>query len=208
MNIAELSTIYLAEKEQRRKATTVDGYASSIRRYVLPEFGALTIEQLDPEHIQRWVDGFSLAGAVTINKSRQYVRWSVVVLPTKTRKSNRTLYLPKFALVRLREIWRSLEKPRGWCNPDNPQTIARRVRRFAARNGLPEVTMKDQRHSWATMAIEANVPIETVAICLGHSSISTAYENYIVTRKSIIKGAQRLWETLLFHRARKPRAIA
>ena len=44
MNISELSTAYINEKELRRRVSTVSGYKSSIRLYVLPEFGELTIE--------------------------------------------------------------------------------------------------------------------------------------------------------------------
>lgn len=46
MNISELSTAYINEKELRRRVSTVSGYKSSIRLYVLPEFGELTIEQI------------------------------------------------------------------------------------------------------------------------------------------------------------------
>ena len=44
MNISELSTAYINEKELRRRVSTVSGDKSSIRLYVLPEFSELTIE--------------------------------------------------------------------------------------------------------------------------------------------------------------------
>lgn len=292
MLISELSEQYLAEKEQRRRATTVDGYRSSIELYVLPEFGDLDIERIEPEQIQAWVDSFEKAGAaikafkclrqiinwsirkfrlriwnptqgielpqkpiyrpkvitanetakrlrgfyghhdeptvilssvlalrtgescgvmwsdidwrsgaVHIQRSRQYVRGEVVDLPTKTRKSNRILYLPKFAKERLHTIWIALGRPRGYVNPDNPQNIARRISTHCRRNNLPQVTMTNMRHSWATIAVEAGIHIETIAMMLGHSNIMTAYEHYIVPRKSIIQQAQSIWQDFVFKHA-------
>lgn len=292
MFINDLATEYLAEKEQRRRATTVDGYRSSIELYVLPEFGAMDIADIEPEHIQSWVDGFDKAGAaikaykclrqiinwairkhrlrlwnptqgielpqkpiyrpkvitanqtakrlrgfyghrdeptvilssvlalrtgescgvmwsdidwrsgaVHIQRSRQYVRGQVIDLPTKTRKSNRILYLPKFAKERLHTIWVSLGRPRGYVNADNPQTIARRIAAHCKRNNLPQVTMTNMRHSWATIAVEAGIHIETIAMMLGHSNLMTAYNHYIVPRKSIIQAAQSVWQDYLFKHA-------
>lgn len=63
MNINEISVAYIAEKEQRRRASTVDGYRSSINLYILPEFGNCEIETIEPEEIQAWVDGFAKPGA-------------------------------------------------------------------------------------------------------------------------------------------------
>lgn len=294
MNITDISSLYLEEKELRRRASTVDGYRSSISLYVLPEFGDMEIESIEPEQIQSWIDSFERPGAaekafkclrqiinwairklklriwnptqgielpekpvyrpktitaketakrlrgffghrdeatvilgstlavrpgenygirwedidfrsgsVKINKSRQYVRGEVVVLKTKTRKSNRILYLPKFAKERLNKIWRDLGKPKGFVNPDCPQNIARRIKSFSEKNKLPQVSMTNTRHSWATIAVEAGIAIETVAMFLGHSNIMTAYNHYIVPRKSIIQTAQNIWQDFLFKHAPK-----
>ena len=294
MNINEISVAYLEEKEQRRRASTVDGYRSSINLYILPTFGNCEIEAIEPETIQAWVDSFAKpgaaekafkclrqlfnwairkyrlriwnptqgielpakpiyrpktitanetakrlrgffghkdeptvivgstlalrpgenygimwddinwkSGAVAVSRSRQYVRGKVVILPTKTRKSNRILYLPKFAKDRLHAIWVHLGKPKGFINPDNPQNISRRIKAFCERNKLPVVTMTNMRHSWATIAVEAGIAIETVAMFLGHSNIMTAYNHYIVPRKSIIKHAQSIWQDYLFEHAPK-----
>lgn len=150
-----------------------------------------------------WEDIDFRSGAVKINKSRQYVRGEVVVLKTKTRKSNRILYLPKFAKERLNKIWHDLGKPKGFVNQDCPQNIARRIKAFCERNKLPVVTMTNMRHSWATIAVEAGIAIETVAMFLGHSNIMTAYNHYIVPRKSIIQTAQSIWQDFLFKHAPK-----
>lgn len=76
MNINEISEMYLEEKEQRRRASTVDGYRSSISLYILPEFGTQEIETIEPETIQSWVDGFKKPGAAKKPLSA-YVRFSI-----------------------------------------------------------------------------------------------------------------------------------
>lgn len=292
MNINEISIAYLAEKEQRRRASTVDGYRSSINLYVLPEFGDQEIEAIEPEAIQDWVDSFEKpgaaekafkclrqifnwairkyrlriwnptqgielpakpiyrpktitanetakrlrgffghrdegtvilssvlalrpgesygvrwsdidwrSGAVSISRSRQYIRGKVVELPTKTRKSTRVLYLPRFAKERLHTIWTAQGRPNGLVNEDSPQNIARRIKMHCKRHKLPQVTMTNLRHTWATIAVEAGIHIETVAMMLGHGNIMTAYNHYIVPRKSIIKHAQSIWQDYLFNHA-------
>ena len=57
--------------------------------------------------------------------------------------------------------------------------------------------MTECRHTWATLAVEGGVGIETVAMMLGHSDIGTAYEHYIVPRPRICKDAQKVVERLI-----------
>ena len=75
--------------------------------------------------------------------------------------------------------------------------MARRVRSACSRAGVACVSMTNLRHTWATLAVEAGVGIETVAMMLGHSGITTAYEHYIVPRRRICQDAQRAVERLL-----------
>lgn len=79
MNINEISVAYLEEKEQRRRASTVDGYRSSINLYILPEFGNCEIETIEPETIQAWVDSFEKPGAAekAFKCLRQLFNWAI-----------------------------------------------------------------------------------------------------------------------------------
>lgn len=134
-------------------------------------------------------------GAVHVGKSLQYIAGDVVLLPPKTPKSDRICYLPSFALKRLRQISpRHGQAAQGM----SPERIARKIRQHCKRNGLPQVSMTNLRHTWASLAIEAGVPIETVAMMLGHTEIGTAYAHYIVPRKKVCKEAQKAFENLLF----------
>lgn len=54
---------YLPEKTQKRAASTVAGYNSSMRLHVLPRWGEYEIEDILPDDLQEWVDSFEKAGA-------------------------------------------------------------------------------------------------------------------------------------------------
>lgn len=79
MNINEISVAYLEEKEQHRRASTVDGYRSSINLYILPTFGNCEIGAIEPEAIQAWVDSFEKPGAAekAFKCLRQLLNWAI-----------------------------------------------------------------------------------------------------------------------------------
>ncbi len=138
-----------------------------------------------------WRDIDMRSGAVTVSKTLQETSEGLMLYKTKTSQSDRVVYLPKWAKSRLKDIWRDAGKPRdriiGKCNPS---TVSRRIRSWSSKNKLPDLTMQNARHTWATLAVSAGVAIETIAMMLGHSSIQTAYEHYIRPSKSIMEQAQ------------------
>lgn len=150
-----------------------------------------------------WSDINLKTGAVHISKSRQYIKGETITVRTKTDRSTRTLYLPKFALRRLKQI-----KSTGLLTGDiSPDKVSRRIKAHCKKNDLPHVSMTNMRHTWATIAVEAGVGIETVAMMLGHTDISTAYNHYIVPRKTICTEAQAKVEALIFGNAPKMRIL-
>lgn len=44
---------YIPAKRQRRRTNTVDGYESSIRLYVAPRWGDVSIADIDPDEVQQ-----------------------------------------------------------------------------------------------------------------------------------------------------------
>ena len=284
MNIEEISAAYIEEKRRIRRESTVEGYESALRIHVLPRWGSMSVDEIDPDAIQDWVLGFERPGAaekayktlrqvirwairkmglrvwdptslgvelpkrpayhpqvldaseareylrglwgckaeaaalcsltlglrrgescalewrdinlktgeVRISKSRQDVRSGTVVVLPKTDRSDRSLWLPSFALKRLRQLAKGRRRDELVC-PLSPSATARRIRSWCRSHGLPHVSMTNLRHTWATLAIEAGIGIETVAMMLGHAEIGTAYEHYIVPRKSVCVQAQRTW---------------
>lgn len=142
----------------------------------------------------RWEDVDLRTGEVRVRRSRQVVAGRVVEVAPKTERSARSCWLPRFAVRRLRAIRRGA---RGPLCPLGPDAVARRLRSACRAASAPWVSMTELRHTWATLAVEAGVGIETVAMMLGHTDIGTAYEHYIVPRRSICVEAQRAVERLV-----------
>lgn len=291
MLFSEAAELYMDEKRATRRASTVEGYESSLRRHVLPRWGGVEVEDIDPDDVQRWVLSFELPGAaekafkvlrqvlrwiirkrrlriwlptegvelprkpahrpraldarglkamlralwdappeveaaaiiggclgarrgeacavdlerginwrtgeVRLGESMQVVRGEAVIEPPKTDKSDRVGVLPAFALRRLRQIFPRSRRKGRLAGSWRPDAIARRIKSICRRAGVESVPPTNLRHTWATLAVEAGVGIETVAMMLGHTGIGMAYEHYIVSRLSICKGAQRAVEKLL-----------
>lgn len=142
----------------------------------------------------RWSDIDLRTGEVRIRRSRQVVHGQEVVVAPKTERSARSCWLPRFAVRRLR----ALRKGRsGWLCDLSPDAVARRIRSACRRAGAAWTSMTECRHTWATLAVEAGVGIETVALMLGHTDISTAYEHYIVPRARVCRDAQKQVEQLI-----------
>lgn len=291
MNLEEIYyQYYLPEKKIKCAPSTVAGYESSMKKWVLPKWGTVPIEEIDVDSLQTWVNEVEPAGAsekafkclrqiirwwikrkrltitdptcfielkkkkpyspqvldaeevsemlralyghwteaaiicavtlglrrgeacalewsdinlktgeVQINKSRQYINGEIITTQTKTEKSTRSCYLPKFAKQRLRQI-----KKKGLITGNvSPEVVARAAKQECKKKGAPYVSMTNMRHTWATLAIESGVGIETVAMMLGHTEIDTAYNHYIVPRKSICQEAQASVEKLLLSSAKK-----
>lgn len=144
----------------------------------------------------RWSDIDLRTGEVRVRRSRQVVHGREVVESPKTERSARSCWLPRFAVRRLRALRRGRT---GWLCELSPDAVARRIRSACRRAGAAWTSMTECRHTWATLAVEAGVGIETVAMMLGHTDIGTAYEHYIVPRPRICKDAQREVERLLLN---------
>jgi integrase len=60
----------------------------------------------------------------------------------------------------------------------HPDSITDDFKKLCARSELPRVRLHDLRHSWATLALEAGVPLKVVSENLGHSSIRITSDVY------------------------------
>lgn len=85
LTIAEIAKDwYFPEKLRRRRTNTTDGYASSARLYVIPQWGSMTISEITRDAVQDWVDELAArsetrpGGAWKAYKTlRQIIRWAM-----------------------------------------------------------------------------------------------------------------------------------
>lgn len=77
MLFSDATAEYMADKDKRLRATTLEGYRSAIRCHLMPMWGKREIESISFEEVQDWVDGFVLAGAAekAYKTFRQIYRW-------------------------------------------------------------------------------------------------------------------------------------
>jgi integrase len=140
----------------------------------------------------RWTDLDLGAGTATI--ARQFVihpdTHKVEVRPTKRPRSKSTISLHPDTVAELRQRRDEQAAERqamgeGWPGPEDiahdlvftfpdgrlvrPDTLTRIIDRMSTAAGLPRLTPHGLRHSFATAALQARVPVEVVAARLGNT---------------------------------------
>lgn len=140
----------------------------------------------------RWEQINWRTGLVPIRATLQLASDGLHEWPTKTVKSERDLYLPPWALDRLHQIWVDRGRPRGRIIADySPQQVSYRIARWIKTHRLPKITMRNLRHTWATIAAQSGVGIELVASMLGHTNVQTCYRYYYAMTRAAATRAQR-----------------
>lgn len=143
-----------------------------------------------------WRDIDLRSGAVTVNRGRHYVDRRILVEDCKTDLSHRTVYLPRFALMRMREIAKGKRKD-DWLCDLSPDAIARRYKAACKALGLPYVPMKNLRHSYATSQLRAGVDTSILSEMLGHYDVRTTERYYLIPDTRLYKAVQSKWEARL-----------
>jgi len=60
----------------------------------------------------------------------------------------------------------------------HPERVTEWFQRHTKAAGLPRIRLHDIRHSYATAALEAGVPLKVVSARLGHSNINITADTY------------------------------
>lgn len=140
-----------------------------------------------------WGDINLTTGHVHIRRGLQWVAGHELTVEPKTELSRRTVVLPRFAVMRLRQI-----KGKGRLIGDlNPNQVDRRYRAWCRQHSLPCVPRRNLRHSWATTALAAGVDVAVVSRALGHSSIETTARYYLRPDLDVLKEAQKQWASTI-----------
>lgn len=127
------------------------------------------------------------SGIVHVRRGLHRVGGRVVETAPKTKRSDRRLKLPRFALERLRAI-RGSRRSGRLCELA-PDAVARKFGAFCRMASLPWVPMTCLRHTWATIALEAGAAIEDIAVALGHTTVNTALAHYLQSFTTVVARA-------------------
>jgi len=141
----------------------------------------------------RW-DGVDLEkGTAKVHGSLVRQNGELIVSHTKTEGSNRTVSLSEGAVALLRKQKASQAAERlesdSWVEGGfvfttafggavEPQNLLRTVRSAAAKAGLEGVHVHTLRHSYASAALMAGVPLKVVSVNMGHSSTQLTSDVY------------------------------
>ena len=132
----------------------------------------------------RWRDVDLQTGLLSVRRVRTTVGYRVVEKPPKTPDSCRTLSIG--ALSGLLELLRELQAQRRRdgvpCSPDDylvldregrpwhPNVLSAALTDFVEAHYLPPITFHGLRHTFASMANSARVPMYQISRAMGHSS--------------------------------------
>lgn len=79
MLFSEAVEMYWADKSKRLRGNTLEGYASAIRRHLMPAWAGREVEGITHDEVQEWVDSIPTYGAAAkaYKTFRQIYRWIV-----------------------------------------------------------------------------------------------------------------------------------
>lgn len=125
---------------------------------------------------------------VTVEQSRHNVKGSDYVQTTKTESSHRTIAVPDFvmeSIIELLDVHNSFQYKHtdyliqnGFGQPMTPSALTTQIYRIEEKAGLPQVSLHDLRHTFASMLNNANVDIAMISRELGHSNINVTLGIY------------------------------
>ncbi|MCZ7529739.1 MAG: site-specific integrase [Acidimicrobiia bacterium] len=142
----------------------------------------------------RWSDVDLGEAGLHVRQSLVAVEYEISFSEPKTEKSKRRVALDPHTIMalrshRARQSEEKLAAGGAYTDDDpvfadeigrplHPESLSQTFKRQAKAAGLPTIRLHDLRHSFATAALEAGVPLKVVSDRLGHSSISVTGDIY------------------------------
>lgn len=168
-----------------------------------------------------WKDIDFVKSVITIARASIYIpNEGVISDTTKNENSVRCIKAPSAAIEMLKDyrVWQTdlrLRMGDRWHNSDrlfttyegnpiHPDTITGWFHDFIEKNNLPKVTIHSLRHTNATMLINSQVPVTTVAARLGHANPSTTTKIYAHAIKSADAAAAEALDDIFSRKREEP----
>ena len=141
---------------------------------------ALTFEDVDFKN-----------NTITINKtiSKEHINGKRLIIPPKTKKSNRTIFLNKKIIKKIHKLKKEYLNKYGYYNnkffifggikPIPCTTLDRKKNYYCDKAKVKRIRIHDFRHSHATILHNYGVKPKVIQERLGHSSISTTLDTYV-----------------------------
>lgn len=143
----------------------------------------------------KWRDIDESRGTIKIERNVTYTPKNGIEVNTpKTSASIRTVPVMGSALTLLLQLKTKLQQEhpntiledsfvfhgeQGLFSPKDPNAVTRRVKRFMKRQGLPDMSPHDLRHTCATLLLGSGADIKSVQEILGHTNASTTLNFYV-----------------------------
>lgn len=140
-------------------------------------------------------------GVIRIDSSlRELKGGGIVFEPPKTKKSERTNYIPQACSDRLKQIKKS-QRGKWVCEHNNlimrPDFFSCTWRKTLKEHGLKHIQLKNLRHSCGTILIrELGASVADVAELLGHSTTATTETFYLQQSDTSKKRVAKMWQNL------------
>lgn len=167
----------------------------------------------------RWSDVDWNECVVQVSRSRQRVKRTDLVGAPKTPQSTRELPLSDDVMDMLRtwretHQWHTRQRQEAWADDVyilrhltgesyDPNTLTHDLRKAEVALDLPHVSFHDLRHTYATLLLEAGVPLKTVSDLLGHSTIRLTGDVYAHVTRRMRRDAATVMENTLRNRTEK-----
>ncbi|MGA8662691.1 MAG: site-specific integrase [Candidatus Cybelea sp.] len=169
----------------------------------------------------RWSDVDLKQGTLRIARSLERItlhtakrtRYELRFKEPKTKRSRRTIALPRFAVGRLRRhrveqaerfLHAGAGRPDGGTLlferdglPWNPNTFGLTFARIARDAKLPKVRLHDLRHSFASLLLAGGADLKTVSTALGHSTIAVTADTYAHVSPAMLHDAANLLDRVV-----------
>ena len=140
----------------------------------------------------RWEDLDLEAGSLTVTQQVVQLGWATEIGEPKTDSGARTIALDAVTVTVLRR-WLKRQQGEaaapGWTDsghvftredgaPLHPAQVTSTFQELYTAAGLPPIRLHDLRHTAASLALQAGVPLKVVSELLGHSSLAITADTY------------------------------